>query len=907
MQRKTLYEIIIAAAIAALLLLPGLIGGGGRPRTEGDGDPVPAMGLDEINRAGARIAVLTGSELYTAAVERFPLATPVQYDTFADLFYALASGKVDAALGFDTNIPLVRQSYPGLAAIPEAVAEYSYGFGTRKDAAGERLQREMNAWFRDLVESGQFQALLDKWNGGNGEQRMGDYAFTGERGLLRIATLGTWSPMSFYAGDALTGVFVELMNGFCSANGYRPVFSAMPYASEIAGLNAGEYDVIADNIVRIPERLETINITDPLFSNEVYAFVPAASAEAVSGGGGLLRSLSSSFEKNFLRESRWKMMLSGMGVTLSLAVLSGLFGTLLAALICWLNTRQSELAQAVAELYIRAFRGVPIVVLLLVLNYLVFRGANFPAFWVCVTGFSLDFAAYASEILRSGIGAVPEGQRRAARALGFGAMHCFWKVVFPQALAHILPAYIGQFISTVKLTSVAGYISVMDLTRVSDIIRSRTYDAFGPLVVTTLIYYLLCASLTALLRALERRIAPGGRRTERLKAMLKDWTAEGGGPAPEPPLEARRREAGAPLFHIVHLQKRFGEVAPLRDVTCDIYRGDVIAIIGASGTGKSTLLNLLNRLETPDGGEILFDGEDICAEGCDLNRLRRRVGMVFQSFNLFTHLTVVENVMLAQTELLGRERRQALAHSMAMLGRVGLADKALSYPSELSGGQQQRVAIARAMALNPEVILFDEPTSALDPTTVGEVLSVMRGLAGHGMTMLVVTHEMRFARDVSNRVFYMDEGIVYEEGTPEQVFDHPRRQRTRQFIHRLSLLRIPIDSAGFDLAGAFSRIEAFAHGHMLSRDALRHMLVLTEELGVSVLMRRASSPDIDIAFEYSEQTGAVHMRAAFPGDFDPLRQGDPACVALIENAGEDFRLERSAGESVLTCQVRACA
>lgn len=377
MQRKTLYEIIIAAAIAALLLLTGFIESGDGPRSAGDdGAPVPCMGFTEINRAGARITVLTGSELYTAAVERFPLATPVQYDTFADIFYALDSGKVDAALGFDTNIPLMRQSYPGLAVIPDVVAEYSYGFGTRKDAAGEKLQREMNAWFRGLVESGRFQALLDKWNGGNGEQRMGDYAFMGERGTLRIATLGTWSPMSFYAGDALTGVFVELMNGFCAANGYRPVFSAMPYASEIAGLNAGEYDVVADNIVRIPERLETINITDPLFSNEVFAFVPAVSARSGSGKGGLLRSIATGFEKNFLRESRWRMMLSGMGVTLSLSVLSGLFGTLLAALICWLNTRRSALARAFAELYIRTFRGVPIVVLLLVLNYLVFKGTN---------------------------------------------------------------------------------------------------------------------------------------------------------------------------------------------------------------------------------------------------------------------------------------------------------------------------------------------------------------------------------------------------------------------------------------------------------------------------------------------------------------------------------------------------
>ena len=910
MNRKSLYEIIIVVLIAVPLLLPSLFGDGSETYAVGDdGAPVPSIAISDIGKPGTRIAVLTGSELYTAVQENFPQATPVQFDTFADVFYALDAGKVEAALGFDTNISLVRQSYPGLAVVPEMVTEYCYGFGTQKNAAGARLMREMNAYFEDLVESGQFEALLDKWNASEGAQCMDEYTFSGEKGTLRIATLGTWSPMTFYAGDALTGVFVELMNGFCAESGYVPSFKSMPYASEIAGLNAGEYDVIADNIVRIPDRLESINITDPLFSNEVYAFVPAMVSEAAaSGARGFFQSIAASFEKNFIRENRWKMMLSGLGVTLSLSALSGLFGTLLAALICWLNTRRGDLAGAFADLYIRVFHGVPIVVLLLVLNYLVFSGAYFPAFWVCVIGFSLDFAAYASEIFRSGIEAVPAGQTRAARALGFGGLRSFWKVVFPQALVHILPSYSGQLISTLKLTSVAGYISVMDLTRVSDIIRSRTYDAFPPLIVTTLIYFLLCALLTALLRKLERHITPGKRRTGKLEAMLEGWTPDGAAvmTSRESSGDGEKQDGSSTVFHIAHLKKSFGDVTPLRDVSCDIHKGDVIALIGESGTGKSTFLNLLNRLETPDSGEILFNGENTGDKGCDLNRLRRRVGMVFQTFNLFSHLTVVENVMLAQTELLKRNRQEAFDHSMLMLRRVGLAEKALSYASELSGGQQQRVAIARTMAMNPEVILFDEPTSALDPTTIGEVLSIMRNLAANGMTMIVVTHEMQFARDVSNRVFYMDEGVIYEEGTPEQVFEHPRRERTRQFIHHLKVLRIRIDSAEFDFAGAISQIEAFAHRHMLDQTTLRRMIVLTEELGVSILMRHcAPSPDIVITFEYSEQTGRIGMRTTFSGgDFDPLRQGDPVSAALIENAAEDWQLEAGTEASVVTCRLR---
>ena len=218
------------------------------------------------------------------------------------------------------------------------------------------------------------------------------------------------------------------------------------------------------------------------------------------------------------------------------------------------------------------------------------------------------------------------------------------------------------------------------------------------------------------------------------------------------------------MISIQHLKKVYPNVTPFSDVNVKIEKGEVISIIGPSGTGKSTLLRCLNLLETPTSGEIIVDGEAITAKGADISAVRRKMGMVFQAFNLFSHLTVIENIMLGPVDLLKLSRQEAYDEGMHLLNTVGLAEKALSYPDELSGGQKQRVAIARALAMKPEIILFDEPTSALDPTMVSEVLSVIRSLAREGLTMMIVTHEMKFARDVSTRIFYMDEGGIYEDG-----------------------------------------------------------------------------------------------------------------------------------------------
>ena len=233
------------------------------------------------------------------------------------------------------------------------------------------------------------------------------------------------------------------------------------------------------------------------------------------------------------------------------------------------------------------------------------------------------------------------------------------------------------------------------------------------------------------------------------------------------------------------LTKDFGALHVLRGIDQHVEKGEVVVVIGPSGSGKSTFLRCLTLLEEPTAGQIFLDGEEITAKHVDINRIRRRMGMVFQQFNLFPHKTVLENIMLAPVYLKMATKEQAKEKAMALLERVGLTDKAQSYPKQLSGGQQQRIAIVRALAMDPEVMLFDEPTSALDPEMVGEVLEVMKSLARSGMTMVVVTHEMGFAREVGDRVLFMDEGLVVEEGTPEQVFGNPQNKRTQDFLSKL--------------------------------------------------------------------------------------------------------------------------
>ena len=837
----------------------------------------------------------------------------------------------------------------------------------------------------------------------------------------------------------------------------------------------------------------------------------------------MFSNVAESFSNNLIVEDRYRMILDGLQVTLLITLFAAVLGTILGGLVCWMRMSRRRWLQQVARVYIDLMRGTPVLVLLMLMYYVVMAPVDATGIVVAIVTFAMNTAAYISEMLRTTIQGIDRGQTEAGLALGFTQRQTFFRIVLPQVVRAVMPVYQGEIISLLKGTSIVGYIAVADMTRASDLIRSRTFDAFFPLIVTAIIYFVMAwligmllqslvqrqrmkatvaavvltllglagymptmdggdapanrsgisssevppvfkalkgksvaviigsiqdiavtgmapdadilrmTTTTDLLAALEsgkvdvagseslsldfnREIAdkvdsvgaglesipvaaifkrgntalqqdfnqfladirrdgtyqkiydrwqqsddpsaltipeqrgtgrtlrvatypvmppfnfinsgkPSGlepalltewanRRNWKLEFLVMDFAAQipavqtgkadmamgaisvteerqkqvlfsDGYVESHIVLITRKGEAGilsltsAPIpeqssptrslspkgegrdylwgelailiiiigggtwfflrrrrfttlhstplslgerlrvgelcsgmgsgVRLVHLRKSYGSLEVLRDITVDIHRGEVISIIGPSGTGKSTLLRCLNLLEQPTGGSIVVDGEDILAKGYPVNRLRQKMGMVFQSFNLFEHKTVLENVIFAPCQLRRMPEEEARREGLALLRKVGLAEKADVYPSSLSGGQKQRVAIARALAMKPDVILFDEPTSALDPTMVGEVLSVIRQLAKEDMTMLIVTHEMKFAHDVSTRIFFMYDGYIHEDGSPRQIFESPVHSATKAFIQRIRKEVFEIDGPDFDFLGMHSAVSAFCH------------------------------------------------------------------------------------------------
>ena len=344
------------------------------------------------------------------------------------------------------------------------------------------------------------------------------------------------------------------------------------------------------------------------------------------------------------------------------------------------------------------------------------------------------------------------------------------------------------------------------------------------------------------------------------------------------------------MIEIRNLRKVFSERAVLEDINATIHDGDVIAVIGPSGCGKSTMLRCINLLETPSAGSILVDGEDITDASADICKMRQKLGMVFQSFNLFGHMTAIENLMRPQIRLLGRSRQEAYDRGMELLQKVGLGTRALKYPDELSGGQKQRVAIARALAMDPDIILFDEPTSALDPAMVGEVEAVIRSLANEGKTMMIVTHDMRFARAISNRVFYMDNGEIQEEGTPEEIFEYPKKDMTRRFIRNLRVLGIEITDDSFDFPSAYTMINDFCNKNLISSKQKTHLQLVFEELIQQIIMPKVTEPGVRFTAEYSGQEEKIGILVEYTGEpVDPEDEANELSLSVLKGITSDIK------------------
>ena len=358
------------------------------------------------------------------------------------------------------------------------------------------------------------------------------------------------------------------------------------------------------------------------------------------------------------------------------------------------------------------------------------------------------------------------------------------------------------------------------------------------------------------------------------------------------------------MISVKNLAKHYGDLIVIKDLNTEIHKGEVISVIGPSGTGKSTFLRCLNLLETPTGGSIFIDGIPLLDKKTNVPKLRQKMGMVFQSFNLYAHLSVLENLTIGPIKLLGIKKEDAITRAIELLKLVGLGEKTHSFPDELSGGQKQRVAIARCMAMEPEILLFDEPTSALDPTMVSEVLAVIRKLAREGMTMVIVTHEMEFARNISSRVFYMDEGIIYEEGAPEDIFGNPKRTKTKAFIHRIRSMYYHISSKDYDLYALNAEIEIFCEKHMLTGKISEYILLVAEE----ALVFQQDFNDLDISLSFTEKDGSVELLLEGTGlPFNPLEEGaldDPIGLNILRNRCKSLNYKYEDSRNKLIMEIR---
>jgi polar amino acid transport system permease protein len=518
----------------------------------------------------------------------------------------------------------------------------------------------------------------------------------------------------------------------------------------------------------------------------------------------------------FLHYLTSRFLLEGAVLAIEIAVVSMALGLVLGLGLALLRLSRHAALRSPAWCYIWFVRGTPLLLqLVFIYDALPAVGIKLGTFTTAIIGFSLNEAAFCAEIIRGGILSVNRSQAIAAAALGMPGALTLRRIILPQAMRAILPGIANQAISMIKSTSIASVIMVNELTFRAEQIVGQNFKFFTVFTAAALIYLAMTSCVAVSQIAAERRFDFLRERGQGPFARFVAAIGLRGRPeaAVEPERPARRHEklpaligdlchdvadAGTrPVIVCHNVQKAYGDRQVLQSIDLTVSRGEVVVIMGPSGSGKSTLLRMINHLEPVDWGEITVDSRHVGYQRmpggglrptANLARARAeaRIGMVFQHFNLFEHLTALENLIEAPIRVYRRGPEQARAIGLRLLAGVGLADHVDHLPHRLSGGQQQRVAIARALAVSPRVMLFDEPTSALDPELVGEVLGVIRGLAEAGMTMIIVTHEVGFARDVADRIVFMDDGVIVEEGPPDQVLDQPVQERTRRFLRRVA-------------------------------------------------------------------------------------------------------------------------
>ncbi len=472
----------------------------------------------ELN--GKRIGIQTGTTLdtITEAYVKDPVFS--YYNTIPDLAAALEANKIDAFPSDEPVLMMMAAEDDQLVILPDQLDSFEFGFAMPKTDEGEKLQAELNAWLEGIQKNGELRALKDKWiSGPDDKKTLPDYdSFPAKRGTLTLATEGAYPPMDYFKGNKVTGLEIDLTARFCEARGYGLDIAIISFDGILAAIQTGKADFGAAGIAITPERAESVLFSDPYYEGSTKLAVLRAENRSASG---FLNKIKDSFSKTFLRENRWQLFLEGIMNTLIITLASILLGTALGFFVFTLCRNNNPAANAIAGFCMWLVQGMPMVVLLMVLYYVVFGWTSISGMLVAVIGFTLTFGSSVFSLLKMGVGAVDNGQYEAACALGYSDRQTFYKIILPQALPHIMPAYRGEVVSLIKATAIVGYIAVQDLTKMSDLIRSRTYEAFFPLISVTVIYFMLEGLLAFLVGRIEISTDPRRRRPDSILKGVK--------------------------------------------------------------------------------------------------------------------------------------------------------------------------------------------------------------------------------------------------------------------------------------------------------------------------------------------------------------------------------------------------
>ena len=895
-------------------------------KSEGGADVSEAKAVDEEEalKNGARIGVCLGTthDVYCSGV--YDESQMSRYNTVPDMLKALDANMIDVAYTECLSEPVIRVAYPNFVPHKSKVGAKDIACVLAKDDTV--LCQQFNKFLAELKASPAWKEMNERWMSGTANpDTTGLFHNPIKRGKpLRIATMSTDFPFNYVSNGKVTGFEIEMIDRFAYSLG-RPVeYNIMAFPAVFPALIQGKMDMGVNMIGVTEERKKTLLFTDVYWNSfTVYLSKPGYKPEGIENK---VR------ESDFMDKTVAALFGSVQDLMLADKIGTGNYVTYntitdeVEAVLkgradaCYLdNLSTLEILQKYDDLdtitsdfpempvgavfnkndvelsskfkqFIDEFKASPAAEEMKNRWYSKVSDSSHCDLQEVKTGTPLRVACMANDVpfefMLNGVldGYDIELMRRFAiwlnRPVEFSTME------FPSIMPTISSGKADVAVSVINITEerekvvkMVPYLSSRTVLLYRKTDTANVSDDESPNSwILWLISGIVIIGIAAFVYFRKKRLG-----------MKAGSTGDG-------------RSDGDAIISVNHLQKQFGTLKVLKDVCTDIHRGEVISVIGPSGTGKSTFLRCLNLLEKPTGGSIMIDGKDLLASDADVLAIRQKMGMVFQSFNLFNGMTIMENITFAPMKLLKKTRDEAERDAVKLLQLVGLAEKADAYPEQLSGGQKQRIAIARALAMHPEILLFDEPTSALDPTMVSEVLGVMRTLAKNGMTMIVVTHEMRFARDVSSRVFYMDEGIIYEDGKPEQIFNSPSKEKTRIFINQIRECTYDIHSHGYDYYEMTAKVRAFCEKYNIDNSVIDRIEHVIEE----ILLMLDTDKGARVRVNYSEKNADVEVDVSafyrLPEDFLTQEDNDIQ-IAIIKGMSKSVELSLSAAESVLRLKI----